>query len=86
VVLTDGVPVAYLERGGRSLVVFPSAEHHPGWAAAVAGIVGRQGGSGRSRLELARIDGEPAATSPHADALRLAGFSDGYRGLVLGGR
>ena len=49
---------------------FAAAEHHPGWAAAVAGIVGRAGGSGRSRLELARIDGEPAATSPHADALR----------------
>jgi ATP-dependent Lhr-like helicase len=84
VVLAAGVPVAYLERGGRSLVVFPAAEHHPGWAAAVAGVV--KAGSGRSRLEIARIDGEPAATSPHADALRAAGFRDGYRGLVLGGR
>jgi ATP-dependent Lhr-like helicase len=84
VVLAAGTPVAYLERGGRSLVVFPTAEHHPGWAAALAGSVGRRGR--RSRLEIARIDGEPAATSPHADALRAAGFRDGYRGLVLGGR
>jgi hypothetical protein len=66
-------------------VVFPAAEHHPGWAAAVAGLVG-QGSGRRSRLEIARIDGEPAAESPHADALRAAGFRDGYRGFVLGGR
>jgi ATP-dependent Lhr-like helicase len=85
VVLAAGEPVAYLERGGRSLVVFPSAEHHPDWAATVAGLVGTGPGR-RSRLEIARIDGEPAATSPHAEALRAAGFRDGYRGLVLGGR
>ncbi len=60
VVLAGGAPVAYLERGGRSLVVFPAAEHHPRWAAAVAGLVG----TGRSRLELARIDGEPAGAVP----------------------
>jgi len=33
-------------------------------------------------LEIRRIDGEPAGTSVHADALRAAGFQDGYRGLV----
>jgi ATP-dependent Lhr-like helicase len=83
VVLAGGEPVAYLERGGRSLLVFPAAAHHPAWATAVAGVVGR----GRSRrLEVARIDGDPAAESPHAEALRAAGFRDGYRGLTLGGR
>jgi hypothetical protein len=30
-----------------------------------------------------KVDGDPAATSPHADALRAAGFADGYRGLTL---
>ena len=83
VVLSSGALVAYVERGGRSLVVLPAAAHHPGWAAAVAGLVT----SGRvRRLEIARIDGAPAAESPHAEALRGAGFRDGYRGLVLGGR
>ncbi|HEY6533029.1 MAG TPA: DEAD/DEAH box helicase, partial [Acidimicrobiales bacterium] len=83
VVLIAGELVAYLERGGRSLVVFPAAAHHPQWVTAVAGLV--SGGRVR-RLELARIDGEPAAESPHAESLRAAGFRDGYRGLVLGGR
>ena len=30
-----------------------------------------------------RIDDEPARTSPHAPALRAAGFADGYKGLTL---
>ncbi len=51
--------VAYLERGGRSLVVFPAAAHHPHWAEAVARP--RHAAGGRKRLEIARIDGEPAA-------------------------
>jgi hypothetical protein len=35
------------------------------------------------RIELTRIDGEPASGSPFADRLRTAGFADGYRGLTL---
>jgi hypothetical protein len=37
------------------------------------------------RIELVRIDGEPAGTSRHAQRLREAGFVDGYRGLMLRG-
>jgi hypothetical protein len=29
------------------------------------------------------VDGDPVRTSPFADALRAAGFADGYRGLVM---
>ena len=35
------------------------------------------------RLQIERIDDEPARTSPHAAALRAAGFADGYKGLTL---
>jgi len=35
------------------------------------------------KIELTRIDGVPAATSPLAGALRAAGFADGYRGLTI---
>jgi hypothetical protein len=39
---------------------------------------------GREReLVIARIDGEPVATSPARERLLEAGFSAGYRGLVL---
>ena len=34
------------------------------------------------RLRIEVIDGQPAAISPHADALRSAGFAEGYKGLT----
>ncbi len=76
VVLQDGSPVAYLERGARSVVTFSG---DAGWIAPLIGLVK----DGRLRkLELARIDGVDVMESPHVDALREAGFVDGYRGLV----
>ena len=35
------------------------------------------------RLQIERIDDEPARTSQHAPRLREAGFADGYKGLTL---
>ena len=80
VVLVAGVPVAELERGGKSLTTFPGAADHPHWAEGLARLVK----DGRLRkLEIARIDGAPSAESPAADHLRHAGFIDGYKGLLL---
>ncbi len=80
VVLVGGEAVAYLDRGGRSLLTFRPALDDDRWADALAGLVKDE----RVRsLELHRIDGEPAASSPVAPMLRAAGFVDGYRGLVL---
>ncbi len=80
VVLVDGLAVAYLDRGGRSLLTFAGALGDDLWADTLAGIV--KDGRVRS-LELHRIDGEAASNSPVAPMLRAAGFVDGYRGLVL---
>ena len=82
VVLADGIAVAFLERGARSLVTFPGAADAPGWPEAMVALVK----DGRlSRIELRQIDGEPADRSPLAERLRGVGFSDSYRGLVLRG-
>jgi hypothetical protein len=35
------------------------------------------------KVQIERIDDEPARTSPHAAALRAVGFADGYKGLTL---
>jgi ATP-dependent Lhr-like helicase len=78
-VIADGVPAAYLERGGRTLLTFADGASSD-WPDAIASLV--KDGRVR-RLELSRIDGEPASASPFADALRAAGFVDGYRGLLL---
>jgi ATP-dependent Lhr-like helicase len=80
VVLAGGEPIAFLERGARSLLTFGSDAAD--WADALAGIVK----DGRlRRIELQRIDGLPVGESPLAEGLRAAGFVDGYRGLTLRG-
>jgi ATP-dependent Lhr-like helicase len=80
VVLAGGEPVAFLERGARSLLTFGSGAAE--WTDALAGLVK----DGRlRRIELQRIDGLPIGESPLAEGLRAAGFVDGYRGLTLRG-
>ena len=83
VVLGDGEPVAFVERGGRSLWTFPAASAFPRWPQAL----GERVASGDVRShEVTTVDGEPVRTGPWADALRAAGYADGYRGLVARGR
>jgi ATP-dependent helicase Lhr and Lhr-like helicase len=83
VVLADGEAVAFVERGGRSLWSFPAATRYPSWPQALGERI--TSGLVRSQ-EVVSVDGEPARTGPWADALRSAGFVDGYRGLVARGR
>ena len=77
--LVDGACAAYLERGGKHLLTFPEVAVDA-WAEA---LVGAQKEGRLSRLQIERIDDGPARSSPHATALRSAGFSDGYKGLTL---
>ena len=72
-----------VERGGRTLLTFNalSAVDEPdAWVNALveAHKEGRLG-----RLQIERIDDEPARTSRHAPLFRAAGFADGYKGLTL---
>ncbi|EWC58307.1 putative ATP-dependent helicase lhr [Actinokineospora spheciospongiae] len=81
VVLVDGVPVLYVERGGRSLLSFTED-------AAVL----RTGAEGLSRavregwlgaLSVQKADGEVALTSALGDVLREVGFRATPKGLRL---
>lgn len=76
VVLHNGDAVAYLERGGKSMISFAAATTSTGWAEALA-EVHRQG---RARIEITKIDGQPAAESSLLAHLEAAGFARGYRG------
>ena len=66
VVLADGALVAYLERGGRSLLTFPAAAEHPSWPDALVGLVkdGRyrslETGQGRQRARTRVTSGRAA--------------------------
>ena len=83
VVLVDGSPALYVERGGRSLQTLPPFDD-PAIARTALAALGALVGEGREReLVVTRIDGAPVADSPHRKTLLEAGFSAGYRGLVL---
>ncbi len=80
VVIDDGRAVAFLERGGRSVVVLDGDADPARWIGGLRDLVA----SGRvSKLEIAKIDGEAAGASPLVPAFESVGFSRGYRGLLL---
>jgi ATP-dependent helicase Lhr and Lhr-like helicase len=79
VVFDQGHLVAYLERGGRSILTWAETAAHQRWAEALTSLVK----DGRLRsLEITRIDAVPARESAHHPALLAAGFVGGYRGLI----
>jgi ATP-dependent Lhr-like helicase len=80
VVLVDGAARVFLEASGQRLVGFPGATDDDRWVAPLRALVD----TGRLRsLEVRTVDGAPVLESPAVvEQLRLAGFADGYRGLV----
>ncbi|WP_338072909.1 ATP-dependent helicase [Aeromicrobium phoceense] len=81
VVVHDGRPVVYLERGGRSALTF--TDDATALAAAAASLVQtvRRGRLGRVTVQTA--DGEPVASTPLGEALAAAGFEAHLKGLRL---
>jgi ATP-dependent Lhr-like helicase len=81
VVLVDGVPALYVERGGRSLLSFTDDESVLRAAAQALSNAVREGWLGQ--LAVQRADGEQALTSALATILRDAGFRATPKGLRL---
>ncbi|MGI9621985.1 MAG: DNA glycosylase AlkZ-like family protein [Acidimicrobiales bacterium] len=75
--LADGMPLVYIERGGKSLATFGSSAAT--WAPALADAVD---GGALGDLEIGSIDGDPVGEAPGRDELIAAGFTRGYKGLV----
>jgi ATP-dependent Lhr-like helicase len=84
VVLLDGAPVLYAERGGRRLVAL--REIDPAWAApALRALVEWAGTDRARRLRIERADGAAVFEHPLAPLMREAGFREGLRALEAGG-
>jgi ATP-dependent Lhr-like helicase len=83
VALVDGAAALYLERGGHSLQTLPAADDPAVAGAALAALRDLVESARFRELVLARIDGEPVATSAWRPRLEEAGFAAGYRGHVL---
>ncbi|QFZ17463.1 ATP-dependent helicase [Saccharothrix syringae] len=81
VVLVDGVPALYVERGGRSLLSFTEEEAPLRAAAQALGRAVRDGWLGQ--LAVQRADGEVALGSRLAGVLQDAGFRATPKGLRL---
>lgn len=96
IVLRNGDLLAYLEKGGRSLLTFPPADpavaaepdpaeerrRHEHTARALASLVHERR---VDRLRLSKVDGEDVGAHPLLEPLRAVGFVDDPRGLVLRG-
>ncbi|HUR16496.1 MAG TPA: hypothetical protein VMZ33_04380, partial [Candidatus Limnocylindrales bacterium] len=83
VVIVDGDPVVYLDRGGKSLQTLPAfADRATAQRALLA--LRQLVADGRYRtLQIERVDGTPVSESAHAEALGEAGFQRSYRGWLL---
>ncbi|HET9680733.1 MAG TPA: hypothetical protein VFP19_01750, partial [Candidatus Limnocylindrales bacterium] len=83
VVLVDGIPVLYLERGGHSLQTLPAFDDSAAAELAVRALRALLLDGREREIVIARIDGVAVAESPHRATLVGAGFVPGYRGLAL---
>ncbi len=82
IVLHDGLPLMFLERGGRRAILLTSeTELHPAAAGALAEIGGRN-----RRLTIESIDGTLASDHPLGRVLLDTGFGMSLRGLAYRGR
>jgi ATP-dependent Lhr-like helicase len=82
VVITDGEPILYVERGGRGLQTLVPVDD-PRVELGLHALV-EQVQSGRiRRLALEKVDGESALSSPLGPALVALGFQQGPRRLTL---
>ena len=80
VVLVGGALVLFAERGGRTVLTFPSASAH--LAAGLAVLIERSHLLTDRTLRVERIDGGPALEHPALEKFIAGGFSPEPRGLV----
>jgi len=82
VLLRDGAPVLYVERGGRGIVRLAELDGEQ-LAAAVRALADAVAAGRLPKLSIEKLDGEPVIGSGGEDALLDAGFSRGPRKLTL---
>jgi ATP-dependent Lhr-like helicase len=83
VILVDGVPALYLEKGGRKLRFFPAADDPACLAAAFAELKSVARSRRHGQLRITEVDGEPALRSRYLSTLEKLGFRIEPSGIVL---
>jgi ATP-dependent helicase Lhr and Lhr-like helicase len=85
VLMRDGAPVFYIERGGRGIVRLAELDEEE-LSAAIAALADNVAAGRLPKLAIEKLDGEPVIGSGHEEALLEAGFSRGPRKLTLAAR
>ncbi|MGB7589460.1 MAG: DEAD/DEAH box helicase [Solirubrobacterales bacterium] len=85
ILLRDGEPFVYVERGGRSLVRLATLDG-PELAAAMSALAAAVSAGHLPKLAIEKLDGQPVIGSGHEEALLSAGFSRGPRKLSVSAR
>jgi len=85
VLMRDGAPVLYVERGGRGIVRLTELSEEE-LAAAIAALAEAVTAGRLPKLAIEKLDGDPVIGSGQEDALLDAGFSRGPRKLTLAAR
>ncbi|HET9162847.1 MAG TPA: DEAD/DEAH box helicase [Solirubrobacterales bacterium] len=85
VLLRDGEPLVYVERGGRSVLRLVGLDD-AGLAAAMQALADAVTAGRLPKLGVEKLDGEPVIGSGHEEALLNAGFNRGPRKLTASAR
>jgi len=85
VLMRDGAPVVYVERGGRGIVRLIELGEED-LAAAINALAEAVAAARLPKLAIEKLDGEPVIGSGYEEALLAAGFSRGPRKLTLAAR
>ncbi|RDG38248.1 ATP-dependent helicase [Streptomyces corynorhini] len=83
VVLVDGELTLYMERGGKTLLAWPTDPEDPALRSATEALAGAARAGALGTVTVERINGVPALTAPLGRALEAAGFHATPRGLRL---
>ncbi|MEV7426822.1 ATP-dependent helicase [Streptomyces sp. NPDC091212] len=83
VVLVDGELTLYMERGGKTLLAWPTDPEDPALRAATEALAGAARAGALGTVTVERANGVPALTAPLGRALEAAGFHATPRGLRL---
>ncbi|GAA2816913.1 Lhr family ATP-dependent helicase [Streptomyces showdoensis] len=83
VVLVDGELTLYMERGGKTLLSWPTDPDSPALRAAAEALAAAATAGSLGTVTVERINGAAALTSPLSRALEAAGFHATPRGLRL---
>lgn len=82
VILVEGHPIFFLEKGAKKILTFPQAQEPEYQQAGIEGLdlyARRQRGK---RLQIVEIDGAASVKSSFYAALKSFGFRDDYQGLL----